>query len=85
MYARIVLDSTTNERHIVNDKFRCIILLNKNNINEQDPPFLNRFEKHIISFQYLLNDEQNRIAEELYEEIKDLTTIPENKGTKPLL
>ena len=23
-YARIVLDSTTNERHIVNDKFRCI-------------------------------------------------------------
>ena len=85
LYARIVLDSTTNERHIVNDKFRCIILLNKNNINEQDPPFLNRFEKHIISFQYLLNDEQNRIAEELYEEIKDLTTIPENKGTKPLL
>ena len=85
LYAKIVLDSTTNERHIVNDKFRCIILLNKNNVNEQDPPFLNRFEKHLISFQYLLNDEQNRIAEELYEEIKDLTTIPEIKGIKPLL
>ncbi len=84
-YARIVLDSTTNERHIVNDKFRCIILLNKNNVNEQDPPFLNRFEKHLISFQYLLNDEQNRIAVELFEEIKELTTIPETKGIKPLL
>jgi len=85
LYAKIVLDSTRNEKHIVNDKFRCIILLNKNNVNEQDPPFLNRFEKHLISFQYLLNDEQNRIAEELYEEIKDLTTIPEIKGIKPLL
>ena len=85
LYARIVLDSTTNERHIVNDEFRCIILLNKNKINEQDPPFLNRFEKHLISFQYLLNDEENHIAEELYEEIKDLTTIPESKVTKPLL
>ena len=78
-YARIVLDSTTNERHIVNKNFRCIVLLEKSDIEEQDPPFLNRFEKHFMSFEYLLKENQNKIAEEIYYEIKYLTSIPEKK------
>jgi len=84
-YARIVLDSTTNERHIVNKNFRCIVLLEQNDVNEQDPPFLNRFEKHLMSFRYLLTENQNRIAKEIYNEIKELTTIPENKKMLPFL
>ncbi len=84
-YARIVLDSTTNERHIVNKNFRCIVLLEQNDVNEQDPPFLNRFEKHYMSFRYLLTENQNRLAKEIYNEIKDLTTIPENKKKLPFL
>ena len=84
-YARIVLDSTTNERHIVNKNFRCIVLLEQNDVNEQDPPFLNRFEKHLMSFRYLLTENQNRLAKEIYNEIKDLTTIPENKKKLPFL
>ena len=78
-YARIVLDSTTNERHIVNKNFRCIVLLEKVDVNEQNPPFLNRFEKHFMSFRYLLTEKQNHLAKEIYNEIRDLTTIPENK------
>ena len=84
-YARIVLDSTTNERHIVNKNFRCIVLLEQNDVNEQDPPFLNRFEKHFMSFRYLLTENQNRLAKEIYNEIKDLTSIPENKKKLPFL
>ena len=84
-YARIVLDSTTNERHIVNKNFRCIVLLEQNDVNEQDPPFLNRFEKHLMSFRYLLTENQNRFAKDIYNEIKDLTTIPENKKMLPFL
>ena len=84
-YARIVLDSTTNERHIVNKNFRCIVLLEQNDVNEQDPPFLNRFEKHLMSFRYLLTENQNRLAKDIYNEIKDLTTIPENKKMLPFL
>ena len=84
-YARIVLDSTTNERHIVNKNFRCIVLLEKNDLEEQDPPFLNRFEKHLMSFEYLLTEKQNRLAEDIYNEIKNLTSIPEMKEMKPLL
>ena len=78
-YAKIVLDSTTNEKHIVNKDFRCIILLDQRDVDKQDPPFLNRFEKHIISFKYLLTEKQNDIARELLKEIKDLTTIPNEK------
>jgi len=84
-FARIVLDSTTNERHIVNKNFRCIVLLEKDEVNEQDPPFLNRFEKHFMSFRYLLTENQNRLAKDIYNEIKDLTTIPENKKMLPFL
>ena len=84
-FARIVLDSTTNERHIVNKNFRCIVLLEQADVNEQDPPFLNRFEKHFMSFRYLLTENQNRLAKEIYNEIKDLTTIPENKKMLPFL
>ena len=77
-YARIVLESTTNERHIVDKNFRCIILLEKKDVDEQDPPFLNRFEKHLMSFEYLLNEHQKQIAKELYEEIIELTSIQDN-------
>jgi hypothetical protein len=84
-FARIVLDSTTNERHIVNKNFRCIVLLEKADVNEQDPPFLNRFEKHFMSFRYLLTENQNRLARDIYYEIRDLTTIPENRKMLPFL
>ena len=84
-FARIVLDSTTNERHIVNKNFRCIVLLEKADVNEQDPPFLNRFEKHFMSFRYLLTENQNRLAKDIYYEIRDLTTIPEKRKILPFL
>ena len=87
-FARIVLDSTKNERHIVHKNFRCIILLDQSEVEEQDTPFLNRFEKHIMSFRYLLTEKQNHIADELYQEIIDLTTIPNEKEKikyKPML
>ena len=84
-FARIVLDSTTNERHMVNQNFRCIVLLEKDDVKEQDPPFLNRFEKHLMSFEYLLTEKQNKLAKEIYNEIKNLTSIPENKEMLPFL
>ena len=84
-YARIVLDSTNNERHIVNKNFRCIVLLEQKDIEEQDPPFLNRFEKHLVSFTYLLTENQNNLANELYNEIKELTVIPEINNMLPFL
>ena len=86
-YARIVLDSTTNERHIVHKNFKCIILLEKKDVSEQDPPFLNRFEKHLMSFKNILTEKQNLFANEIYEQIKEITSFHNNNNNtiSPLL
>ena len=84
-YARIVLDSTTNERRVVNKNFRCIVLLEQKDVKEQDPPFLNRFEKHLMSFRYLLTEQQNILSKNIFNEIINLTSIPEDKDLIPLL
>ena len=43
----------------VNKDFHAVVLVNKNQIRKLklDPPFLNRFEKHIINFDMFLEDE----------------------------
>lgn len=34
----------------VNEKFRCIVLVDENKLEFSDPPFLNRFEKQMIVY-----------------------------------
>ena len=52
---------------VVHNDFRAIVLVNEEQIKEkmEDPPFLNRFEKHIFSFEYLMNSLQINIAEKI--------------------
>ena len=64
-YARIALGDSNTQNYFVNDNFRCVILLDKNEIDEQDPPFINRFEKHIITFEYLLNKNQVKMSKQI--------------------
>ena len=82
-YVRVVLNSTTTERHIVHKNFRCIILLEQNEINGVDSSFLNCFEKHSLSFRDILTDSQNYLAQEIYQEIINLTSNfhDENKSS----
>ena len=72
-YTRIFIDSSTFERHIVNKNFRCIILLEKNEIDKFNKSFLNRFEKHLISFESLLSEKLNILANEIYLKIKQIS------------
>ena len=60
---------------LVNDKFKVIILVNKNSIKDQEPPFLNRFEKHIINFSYLLQKEMLELSEEIFSTLKQILNI----------
>ena len=53
-YARIAIGSSTNVFSFVNEKFRCIVNVDENQIDNEEPPFLNRFEKHILSYDNLL-------------------------------
>ena len=64
-YARIALGNSNTQNYFVNENFRCIVILDKNEIGEQDPPFINRFEKHIITFEYLLNENQVKMSKQI--------------------
>ena len=64
-YARIALGESNTQNYLVNDNFRCIVLLDKNEIDEQDPPFINRFEKHIITFENLLFENQVKMSKQI--------------------
>ena len=51
----------------VNDKFRIIILVDEKKLNLEEKPFLNRFEKHKLNFEILLNEKAKKITNELYD------------------
>ena len=62
-YARIALGFSNNILCKVNDKFKCIVLVDENDIEKQEAPFLNRFEKHIISFEYMIKSHKNIVTQ----------------------
>ena len=70
-YARIAF-SSNKSYSLVDSSFKVIILVEKENILKEEPPFLNRFEKHEISFEYLLNEVQNSWAKYIHSLIKEL-------------
>ena len=52
-YARLAVGTSTNTFSFVHAKFRCIVSVNYEQIDQEEAPFLNRFEKHILSLEYL--------------------------------
>ena len=54
-FTSISIGSAFNKYSIVNDKFKCIINIDFKKIESQEISFLNRFEKHIITYENLLN------------------------------
>ena len=84
-YARIAIGSSNNTFSLINDDFKCIVLVDQNLIDNEEAPFLNRFEKHIISFDYLLKGEFSNAADDIYKIIEDLSkqNIQDNKLSVP--
>ena len=78
-YARLAVGSSVNTFSFVNDKFRCIVSVDINQINNEEVPFLNRFEKHIMSFEYLLNKEQITESEKIKSNLNELIKCKENE------
>ena len=65
-YARIALGDSNTQNYFINKKFRCIILFDKNEIDKQDPPLLNRFEKHVMSVECLLSKRLVKISKQIH-------------------
>ena len=77
-YARLAVGSTTNTFSFVNNNFRCIVNVDINQIDNEEAPFLNRFEKHILSYEYLLSNELLDEAQRIYNILNELTHINSN-------
>ena len=67
-FARISIGSSFSIYSLVNKKFKCIVNVDRNDINKQEPPFLNRFEKHIIAYENLLNKDLTEIAKNIFDD-----------------
>ena len=56
-YTCIAVGSKTNNFALINNNFKCIINIDINKIDKEEPPFWDRFEKHNLSLDNLLSQE----------------------------
>ena len=78
-YARLAIGNTINTFSLVNNNFRCIINVDLDKIDNEETPFLNRFEKHIISFEYLLNKDLIQLSEKIKSTLDELIKYNEKE------
>ena len=82
-FARIAFE-TARISSEVNKNFHAIVIVSQNQINnlKLDPPFLNRFEKHIINFEMLLEKRDIEIAQKINEFIELIASFNNEKDLK---
>jgi hypothetical protein len=64
---RIAQGARLNSKCPVHEQFHSVILINEDDYSLQaaDAPFLNRFEKHYVKLDIILNDHQKYVMNEL--------------------
>ncbi|CAF4873659.1 unnamed protein product, partial [Rotaria sp. Silwood1] len=78
-YCRIAFDNLTYQRVPIHEDFFCIILAEQKDLIENDPPFLNRFEKHVVDTDSIIHRCYTIIASNLLQWIDSLVTYSSNK------
>ena len=78
-YARIAIGSSTNAFSFVDNNFRCIVNVDYDQIQQEEAPFLNRFEKHIVSFEYLLDKKLIEQSNDIYKILNELIKYDKKK------
>ena len=68
----------------VNKDFHVIVIVNSEQIKQLllDPPFLNRFEKHIITYKMLLEPKDIKISEKICNYLELISSFNHNKDLK---
>ena len=72
-------------KSLVNEEFKVIIYLEKENILKEDPPFLNRFQKHLMSMTNILEDRYLELADEIYSVLKKIISFNLDNNNKIFL
>ncbi|XP_072022893.1 uncharacterized protein [Amphiura filiformis] len=80
---RVALGPFANHICIVHPKFKCIVLVNEDDVEQGrcDPPFLNRFEKQRVNFSDAMNESQYNIVVEVRKWVQDVTTLKQDQLT----
>lgn len=68
-YARICLGNYSEQHTPINKAFRVIVMVNKQYLDKIEPPFLNRFEKFVISFSQLIDQNQKDLEKIISSEL----------------
>ena len=76
-YGRICQGNVSEQTTKIHDKFRIIVMINKNSIQKQESPFLNRFEKAIVKFEDILTHEQKTASRDIFGQL-EIKTLFEN-------
>ena len=74
---RVALGPFSNPMCQVHDGFRCIVLIDEQRVDYTDPPFLNRFEKQLLRFSDVLNEDQKEVISLLRDWTKAISTVHE--------
>ena len=77
-YARIAIGSSIKAFSFVNDNFRCIVNVDYKQIEDEEPPFLSRFEKQIVSFDNLLDEKFLKESNKIYGILNELIKYNKN-------
>jgi hypothetical protein len=72
---RIALGAFSNPMCHVHEDFRCIVLVDQAKLDQSDPPFLNRFEKQLLTYDSIMSHRQKVIAQQLGEWARLFSTI----------
>ena len=75
-YCRIALGALYHPRCLVNEDFYCVVFVRKDDLAKCDPPFLNRFEKHLVDMKSLVHQQHWLITKNYLADLTDL--IPTN-------
>ncbi|CAF4379298.1 unnamed protein product, partial [Rotaria sp. Silwood2] len=78
-YCRIPLGPLYHPRCLVHENFYCVVFVRQQDLVKCDPPFLNRFEKHVINMESLVHRRHWKLASSLISWITKLLPTDINK------
>ncbi|CAH1761994.1 12274_t:CDS:10, partial [Entrophospora sp. SA101] len=74
-YTRVALGAFSNPMLHVHKDFRCILIMSQKNLEEADPPLLNRFEKQKITLIDILTNENLQLVKVLKTWVEKISKI----------
>lgn len=76
-HCRVALGPFSNPTCEVNDEFKCIVIIDEFNVENTDPPFLNRFEKQLYLLKDILKPRNERLAGYIEDFVHDFSSYSE--------